>query len=41
MTATRDRSTEARSERTPRPAPALRRILAHAGLETRVLLSNG
>ena len=41
MTATRDRSTQARSERTPRPAPALRRILAHAGLETRVLLSNG
>ncbi|WP_422117401.1 ABC transporter permease [Brachybacterium sp. UNK5269] len=29
------------SARGPRPAPALRRVLAHAGLETRVLLSNG
>ena len=27
--------------RVPRPAPALRRILSHARLETRVLLSNG
>ena len=27
--------------RSPRPAPALRRILSHAGLEARVLLSNG
>lgn len=27
--------------RSPRPAPALRRVLAHAALETRVLLSNG
>lgn len=32
---------EDRAARTPRPAPAARRILAHAGLETRILLSNG
>lgn len=30
-----------RTERSPRPAPAVRRILAHAGLEARILLSNG
>lgn len=29
------------TDRAPRPAPPLRRILAHAGLETRILLSNG
>jgi ABC-2 type transport system permease protein len=28
-------------DRAPRPAPTLRRVLAHAGLETRILLSNG
>lgn len=28
-------------DRSPRPAPAIRRVLAHAGLETRILLSNG
>ena len=31
----------AAAPRVPRPAPALRRILSHARLETRVLLSNG
>ncbi|MGO1684223.1 MAG: ABC transporter permease [Brachybacterium sp.] len=41
MTATRNPAADRRSDRTPRPAPALRRILSHAGLETRVLLSNG
>lgn len=31
----------ATEDRTPRPAPPLRRILAHAALETRLILSNG
>lgn len=45
MTALRDPSTPdsspGRTDRTPRPATPLRRILAHAALETRILLSNG
>ncbi|ASK66939.1 ABC transporter [Brachybacterium avium] len=45
MTALRDPSipdsTPGRTDRTPRPATPLRRILAHASLETRILLSNG
>ena len=31
----------ARTDRAPRPAPPLRRILSHAALEARILLSNG
>ena len=34
-------SVAAPTDGTARPAPPLRRVLAHAGLETRVLLSNG
>ena len=41
MTALRDPSSPDHAERTPRPAPPLRRILAHANLEARILLSNG
>ncbi|MDN6327909.1 MAG: ABC transporter permease [Brachybacterium sp.] len=41
MTALREPSSPDRAERIPRPAPPLRRILAHANLEARILLSNG
>ena len=41
MAAARTPSTSTTSDRSPRPAPPLRRILAHAELETRILLSNG
>ncbi|MDN5899680.1 MAG: ABC transporter permease [Brachybacterium sp.] len=41
MTDLRDPSSPDRTDRAPRPAAPLRRILAHAGLETRILLSNG
>ena len=36
-----DAARNARPDHRPRPAPPLRRVLAHAGLEARVLLSNG
>jgi ABC-2 type transport system permease protein len=36
-----DAAREAEAVHRPRPAPPLRRVLAHAGLEARVLLSNG
>ena len=38
---TTTQSASAPTDRSPRPASPARRILAHAGLETRVLLSNG
>lgn len=41
MTTLPTSSDAAAPERSPRPAPALRRVLAHARLEARVLLSNG
>jgi len=41
MTAPREMPAAGSAERTPRPAPPLRRVLAHAGMETRILLSNG
>ncbi|NMA77719.1 MAG: ABC transporter permease [Actinomycetales bacterium] len=41
MTTTTAPGSDRRPVHGPRPAPALRRILSHAGLETRVLLSNG
>ncbi|HEX7352083.1 ABC transporter permease [Brachybacterium sp.] len=41
MTTVDSSAGRASTDRAPRPAPPLRRILAHAGLETRILLSNG
>ena len=41
MTALPDTPAAPRTDRAPRPAPALQRVLAHARMETRILLSNG
>jgi len=41
MTAVDSAAGRESTDRAPRSAPPLRRVLAHAGLETRILLSNG
>lgn len=41
MTAPQQARADAPADRSPHPAPPLRRVLAHAAMETRIMLSNG